>query len=82
MQNQQYIVQCILCKSGLPYGGHRYEGRYVCAWQVSICNGCEQANADGIVPGSHADLLGQLEKLGVDVRLNERGWIDIPPKGE
>jgi hypothetical protein len=81
MSEVKMTEKCFLCRSQFRCGMHRYDGRNVPAWGIAICKNCESANWDGIVPSSHPRLLDHMKSHGITVRLNKKGWIDIPPIG-
>jgi hypothetical protein len=70
-----------LCRRPFRLGPHAYDGRYVPSLKITICQNCESANWDGIVPRSHPRLLEHMKANGIEVRLNKKRCIDIPPIG-
>jgi hypothetical protein len=71
--------QCFLCQRTYKFGFHKYEGRSVPHLAMNICQRCERANWDGIVPNER--IMAHFAKHGIVPRLNKKGWIDIPPIG-
>jgi hypothetical protein len=49
--------------------------------KITICQNCESTNWDGIFPRSHPRLLEHMKANGIEVRLNKKRCIDIPPTG-
>jgi hypothetical protein len=43
-----------------------------------ICEICSSSNWDGIVTGNYPHLVQYLEKEGIPVELNEKGFLRIP----
>jgi hypothetical protein len=76
-----HTEECFLCQRHFRHGPHAYDGRYVQPLGITICRTCESANWDGIVPACHPRLLAHMKANGIKVRLNKKGWIDIPPIG-
>jgi hypothetical protein len=74
----KHFLQCDLCRREFQFGPGRYAGRKVVSWNILVCERCEAANHDGLVPQSHPDLMKRLADRGVEVRLNSRGWLSIP----
>ena len=65
-------LACFLCKRAGA-------GSAVSQWGgIRICNTCRLSNHDGVVPMSYPHLKEHLESLGLEVKLNAKGWIDIP----
>lgn len=69
---------CFLCGRKFAFGRNAYHGRYVRAWDVMICSGCESGNWDGVVIHAHPQLVERIKALGMPVTPNARGHIDIP----
>jgi hypothetical protein len=78
MSEAKMTVECFLCRNQFRFGMHHYDGRGVPTWGITICQNCESANWDGIVPRSHPRLLEHMKANGIEVRLNQKGCIDIP----
>jgi len=81
MQDPKFFEECFLCKRSFQFGPHRYAGRRIPQWNIMICEGCDNGNWDGIVPSRSPQLIAHLHTLGVEIRLNEKGWIDLPRRG-
>lgn len=75
---QQATEVCLLCRKTFNFGGGSYRGRYFRQWKASICEGCCSANHDGIVPTTYPWLVPHLKTIGVEIVLNEKGWIPLP----
>jgi hypothetical protein len=73
-----FYCDCFLCKRSFKIGPHLYEGKRIPSWNIMICDTCRDSNWDGIVPNSHKDLVEYLEVQGIEIHLNEKGWINIP----
>ncbi len=71
-------IDCFLCRQKFRFGANIYDGRGIGAWGVSLCRICLSGNHDGIVLESHPRLEAHLKERGVPIRLNARGWLDIP----
>jgi hypothetical protein len=78
-QNKDFR-DCFLCETPFQYGPGLYDGKYITTWKILICNRCLGANHDGIVLGypESAKLERHLRDMGISVRLNAKGWLDIP----
>ncbi|HEX3723307.1 MAG TPA: hypothetical protein VHV31_10975 [Nitrolancea sp.] len=75
------MVPCGLCHREFQFGPHRYVGRWVRSWGISICDMCESANHDGIVPQQHPDLVRRLTDEGVPLQRLPGGFFRIPHRG-
>lgn len=75
------MVKCFLCGKSFQAGPHAYHGRHVKVWGINFCAPCDEGNHDGIVPDVHPHLVKHLKDIGIEVRLNAKGWIDLPPRG-
>jgi hypothetical protein len=71
-----HVVQCFLYGQGFAYGPHRYDGKWVGPWKVSVCQRCLSSNWDGIVP--RPELMSKFEAKGIQPEFNEKGWIKWP----
>ena len=78
MDEHKIMSECFLCKRPIQVGPHRYEGSRVPAWDIMVCDICRRANWDGIVPSTHPHLIRHLESRGIKIKLNAKGWLDIP----
>ena len=78
MNETKTMTACFLCKRQVQVGPHRYEGRNVPAWNVFICDTCRSANWDGVVPGTYPHLIEHLKSHRIEIKLNAKGWLDIP----
>ena len=75
------MVECIICQNPFQFGPHAHHGRHIKSWQADICNNCEAGNHDGVPPNVRPHLVEHLKAIGVEVALNAKGWIDLPPRG-
>ncbi|HAV49724.1 MAG TPA: hypothetical protein DCX75_05945 [Brevundimonas sp.] len=72
------FIDCFLCRQPFRFGAHIYDGRGIGDWGVTFCRTCISGNHDGIVLESHPRLVAHLKERGIEIRLNARGWLDIP----
>lgn len=78
MAEDKIMLKCFLCGREFQFGPHRYDGRGVPKWGITICRTCDDANWDGIVLANHPGLKRHLETRGIPITLNAKGWLDIP----
>jgi len=78
MQGEKIFYDCFICRRPFQFGPHIYNGRHISAWSVEICDRCLGANWDGFVLEAHPRLQTHLIEKGVPIKLNAKGWLDIP----
>jgi hypothetical protein len=81
MSEEHDFRDCFLCERSFRFGPHAYHGRPVPRWGIMICETCDDMNRDGIVLEGHPRLREHLETKGSPIRLNAKGWLDVPPRG-
>jgi hypothetical protein len=70
---------CGVCSREFDFSRGRYDGRPVKAWKgMMVCDTCIKCNHDGIVPRTYPHLIPKLEMMGIEVTLNDRGFLNIP----
>jgi hypothetical protein len=79
MDGEKILYDCLLCRRPFQFGPHVYNGRHIAAWDAQICDRCVNSNWDGVVPETHPELVAHLKARSIPVRLNAKGWINIPP---
>ena len=72
------VCSCFLSQRDFQYGPHIYDGRRVPQWDIMVCKHCHAGNWDGIVIESHPRLAAHLKSRGIEICLNEKGWLDWP----
>jgi hypothetical protein len=75
--NDALLVDCFLCKRPFRFGDLD-DGRYIPVWNVTVCSPCLSGNHDGVAPDTCPHLLPYLNAIGVKVRFNAKGRIDLP----
>lgn len=78
MAEYKHMVPCFLCQRDVQFGPHVYDAKAVPQWGIYICRSCKAGNWDGIVLEMHPRLKAHLEKHGIPIKLNAKGWLDIP----
>jgi hypothetical protein len=79
VDGRDIMYPCFVCGQSFHFGPHVYDGRAVQGWNcAAICKVCESSNQNGLMPDQWPDLIGNLQRQGVRVKLNARGRIDIP----
>src|SRR5712691_6252889 len=76
---------CFCCGGKFQMGPHRYDGKYLSYYKISMCSSCYNGNWDGIGPYCEAKLIAHLEKENIPLpKRNAKGWIprDPAPAGQ
>jgi hypothetical protein len=68
----------LFVRQKFEFGPHLYRGRKIHVWEIMVCESCYGSNHDGIVPGRFARLEPYLKRRGIEVKLNDKGWIAWP----
>ena len=78
---EQIFYVCFMCERRFQFGRYVYEGQYIPAWGVNICNKCRQDNWNGIDPAEHERTVQLLKYRSVPIKLNAKGRLEIPRGG-
>ena len=71
-----FEATCFMCGKRWQFGPHRYPGKHIARYQITVCEGCYAGNWDGWNPRCEARLLSHLAENGIPVPLrNEAGWF-------
>ena len=71
---------CDICGAGFQMGPHIYNGKFVAAYQVSVCKPCFEGNWDGWAPHFEQTLEAHLKAKGIPFpRRNAAGYY---PRGD
>lgn len=61
------MVRCFIHGGDFQFGPHRYAGKHIPRYQITVCETCYQANWDGWAPHYEARILGHLATQGLPV---------------
>lgn len=78
MEEEKVMVRCDLCNMSFQFGPHRYDGKHLSQYKMSVCNNCLRAHRDGVGP-SHEDKFEkhlQENKIQLPER-NTKGWYPL-----
>ena len=76
MVDERITAECFFCGRKFQFGPHRYEGKHIARYRVSVCDGCYKGNWDGWAPDFEAKLLPYLQEKGMPIpERNEKGWL-------
>jgi hypothetical protein len=75
------MLRLLYVRATVSIGRYVYEGQYIPAWGVNICNKCRQDNWNGIDPAEHERTVQLLKYRSVPIKLNAKGRLEIPRGG-
>jgi hypothetical protein len=70
---------CAMCGSSFQFGPHIYDGKFIAAYQISVCRSCFESNWDGWAPHYEARLEAHLKAKGIP--LPNRNAEGFYPRG-
>lgn len=59
------MIPCDMCGASFQFGPHRYDGKYIGAYKLTVCKTCFEANWDGWSPAYERRLEKHLRKNGI-----------------
>ena len=76
----KFMEICPVCGDQYQYGPHRYEGAWLEAYGIQVCDTCKNGNFDGWAPHLEPRLLKVLKAKGLPApERNERGFLPFNP---
>lgn len=79
MADTKFFYNCGICGANFQFGPHRYDGKHISRYNLTVCMGCWQGNHDGWGPSAEGRLLEHLKQEGIAVPpRNAKGWL---PRG-
>jgi hypothetical protein len=76
MATTKFAQHCDICGSEFQYGPHKYNGKYIARYQITVCMPCWESNWDGWAPGNEERLIAHLQKMGLPIpERNSKGWL-------
>lgn len=79
-QDPVYFDTCGICGRSYISGPHRYEGKYLPAYELAVCRTCFAANWDGWSPALEPNLIGHLNAKGLPIP--PRNAAGLLPRGD
>ena len=74
--DKKIILQCDLCGSSFQFGPHRYDGRRIPRYQITVCMPCWEGNWDGWGQYHEERLISHLMVKGIPIpERNSKGWF-------
>jgi|GraSoiStandDraft_47_1057283.scaffolds.fasta_scaffold114530_2 hypothetical protein len=72
--------ECFCCGKKFQMGPHRYDGKYIAYYKISLCQSCYAGNWDGIGPYCEERLVAHLNENNIPVpSRNGKGWLPRDP---
>jgi hypothetical protein len=76
MASDKILLNCDLCKREYQMGPHRYDGKRVPRYDITVCLVCYNSNWDGWNPRYEEFLLSNLTQKGLPIpEKNAKGWF-------
>ena len=74
--SETIINTCDICGNDYQFGPHRYEGKTIPCYQLSVCMTCYEGNWDGWAPHLEGKVLEHLKSRGLPIPMrNDSGWL-------
>jgi hypothetical protein len=76
MNDEKVMTVCDLCGNQFQMGPHRYDGKWINRYQLSVCRSCYNGNWDGWGPFAEEKLIPHLKMKGIAIpERNDKGCI-------
>ena len=74
-----FMFDCQMCGREFQFGHHIYDGKFIPAYQLHVCQTCFEGNWDGWAPHHESRLIARLKAKGIEVpKRNREGYL---PRG-
>jgi len=76
MAKEKFMSRCFLCGREYQMGPHKYDGKYIPRYEMSVCMSCYEGNWDGWSPGCEEIIIAHLKQKGLPIpERNVKGWL-------
>lgn len=76
MTLEKIMCSCSLCGNHFQFGPHRYDGKHISRYQITVCMSCWNGNWDGWAPHLEERLIAHLQQKGIPIpERNAKGWL-------
>ena len=78
MESDKCMVKCDLCSRMFQFGPHKYDGKYLRKYEMSVCQGCLNSHHDGVGPSHEKQFTDHL--ITKNIKLpdrNAKGWYPL-----
>lgn len=67
MATEKFMCRCETCGANFQFGPHRYDGKVIPTYKISVCMACWNANWDGWAPHLEAKVTAKLRSEGLSL---------------
>ena len=76
MEPDPVVLRCDLCGRSFQFGPHRYDGKSIRTYRITVCTPCLNANWDGWAPHLEERVTAKLLAEGEPLpQRNAKGWL-------
>jgi hypothetical protein len=76
MDTNGVMFRCDLCNNEFQFSPHRYDGKHIPRYQVTVCMSCWNGNWDGWAPHLEQRLISHLNRNVLPIpERNSKGWL-------
>jgi hypothetical protein len=76
MDRDVALFECEMCRASFQMGPHRYDGKHIQSYNLTVCKSCWEGNWDGWAPHREAKLIKHLNAKGMPIPpRNAKGWL-------
>lgn len=78
MDSDEIMFKCDLCSRSFQFGHHKYDGKYLKKYEMSVCQGCLNSNWDGVGPSLEKQFTDHLYSKNIPLpEKNAKGWYPL-----
>jgi hypothetical protein len=78
MIEDKIMIKCDLCNMSFQFGHHRYDGKHLASYNMSVCNSCLRGNWDGVGPAREEAFIKHLQTNNITLPArNDKGWYPL-----
>jgi hypothetical protein len=78
MSEDRVMIKCDLCSMSFQFGPHKYDGKHLAHYNMSVCNSCLRGNWDGIGPMLEPRFIKHLKDNNIPLpERNNKGWYQL-----
>ena len=78
MDSDKFMVKCDLCGMSFQFGPHKYDGKYLSDYKMSVCQGCLNAHWDVVGSSHEKQFKDHLKANNIQTpERNAKGWYPL-----
>lgn len=78
MEETKNMIKCDLCNMSFQFGPHKYDGKYLSQYKMSVCQSCLRGHWDGVGPSHEEQFKNHLEANNIPLpQRNAKGWFPL-----